>query len=114
VDKRWRDFWNFVADMGERPPNKQVERRDDDGPYSNDNCYWATAKEQARNRRNNRRLTINGETRLIIEWSELSGTTYNTILTRLDKWGFTPHDAVFKPLRHQGNRKPRAVHSAAL
>lgn len=55
VCKRWRNsFEDFLADMGKRPKGLSIERKNTNGNYTPDNCCWATAKEQANNRRNNR------------------------------------------------------------
>lgn len=51
VCEEWREFETFLADMGERPAHRTLDRRDNDGNYERNNCRWSTASEQALNRR---------------------------------------------------------------
>jgi hypothetical protein len=79
VCERWMSFENFLRDMGERPVGHTLDRKDNNGNYEPGNCRWATPKEQARNRRNNRRF--NGKT--VAELSEETGVNYVTLRKRL-------------------------------
>ncbi len=56
IQKSRRAFQNFLADMGPRPDGFTIERRDNDGPYSPDNCLWVPNAVQQLNKRTTRRL----------------------------------------------------------
>lgn len=69
ICERWGKFENFLADMGEQPNGKTLDRIDNGKGYAPENCQWATAVEQARNRTNNKHLTFGAVTRTVAEWA---------------------------------------------
>jgi hypothetical protein len=85
VCKRWRlSFPKFFADMGPRPSSKHsIERKDNDGNYEPGNCIWATPNQQARNKRDTKRLTFRGIIRAMADWSEVVGIPSQVIGDRL-------------------------------
>lgn len=62
VCARWHDFAAFLDDMGEKPPGLTLERKNNNGPYSPDNCCWDTYHAQ----RINRRTWLTPEARQVI------------------------------------------------
>lgn len=96
ICRRWANsFMLFLKDVGRRPgKGYSIDRIDNDGDYKPSNCRWATQKQQLRNRRGNRLVTINGETKTVAEWSEVSGNIPKTIEYRLNT-GWDLYDAVF-------------------
>lgn len=86
VCERWRDFAAFYADMGPAPsPRHSIDREDNDGPYSPDNCRWATPKEQRRNQTRIVLLEHAGQQRTPMEWAELTGIPNKRIHARMKR-----------------------------
>ena len=54
VCDRWNDFGKFLADMGEKPPGRSLDRIDVNGNYEPSNCRWADARTQVLNTRRKR------------------------------------------------------------
>jgi len=94
VCDRWlNSFENFYTDMGDKPTGMSIDRIDNDGDYAPDNCRWATAKEQNRNRRDNRLI----EGKSMVDWCEENNLNYQAVrhrLYRLLKDGMSDEDAV--------------------
>jgi hypothetical protein len=87
---RWlNSFESFLEDMGARPsPKHSIERINNSGDYEPANCYWATWKQQSRNKRSNHWITFQGETLTLIEWAEKIGTSSSILSSRINtcKW----------------------------
>ena len=84
VCDRWlKSFENFYEDMGDRPEGMTLDRIDNDGDYSPENCRWATSSEQARNTRNTKWYTINGVEMCLTDWCKHYGIHITTVRSRL-------------------------------
>ena len=94
VCDRWLNLENFLADMGIKPtPKHSIDRINNDGDYSPDNCKWSDSKDQANNRRSNRLITIDDVTLTIAQWAKKMGFGRNVIWDRLEA-GWSDYDAV--------------------
>lgn len=111
VCPRWREsFANFFADMGERPSTQPtIDRIDNDGDYEPGNCRWITRKQQNGNRRDNRRIVHDGETKILTEWAELHGLSCATLSQRLAQ-GIPLGLALTMPLK---KRRPKKINQSA-
>lgn len=95
VCQRWRVFEDFYVDVGDPPPGKSFDRKDNDGNYEPSNCHWATPMQQGLNRRNTVRLTLNGKTQSMNSWIKERGLSYTTIVKRM-RLGMSPEDILRK------------------
>ena len=103
VCPEWDDFAVFYRDMGERPLGGTVERIDNNGPYSKENCRWATYKDQLNNRRTNRMLTVFGRTQTFSQWADECGIPWTTLRSRIERYGWPLEQAVTR--KQQPGRK---------
>lgn len=98
VCERWMQFENFLSDMGRRPtPKHSIERIDNNGNYCKENCRWATASEQARNRRTSVLLTAFGRTQTLKAWSDEYGIHEMTITARIRRLNWSIEKALTTP-----------------
>lgn len=77
-----------------------IDRIDNDGSYSPENCRWITIKEQERNKTCNVRY----QDKCVTEWAEIVGIKANTIFARLYK-GWDIERAIFTPLNLEPHNK---------
>jgi hypothetical protein len=87
VCKRWRNsFESFYADMGARPDDDaQIDRINNNGPYSPSNCRWATRSENCSNTRRNHFITYSGKTQTMSQWAREIGITHMTLWKRINR-----------------------------
>lgn len=88
ICERWRDFANFVADMGERPEGATLDRIDFDGHYEPGNCQWATMAEQGNNKSCNYVFQTPDGPMTTTELADRFGIRRQNV-TRWARWGWT-------------------------
>ena len=81
----YKDFWQFIEDVGPRPTAQHtLDRIDNNGHYGPGNCRWSTPKEQANNRRDNVWVEHQGSYFTVSQLSEKLGINKSTLLKRVE------------------------------
>lgn len=87
-------YINHVNQYGSR--DTTIDRKNINEHYCKENCHWATRLEQGSNKRNNHKVTYNGETKTLAEWSRILNIPRERIRDRLDA-GWSIKEAMETP-----------------
>lgn len=108
VCMRWRDsFECFLVDMGEQPPGCVLDRVDNEGDYTPENCRWTDTTTNNRNRRTTPMFTHGGKTQSLGAWAEEYGIRYKVLLDRI-RDGWSIERAISTPVRRRKDNYERA------
>jgi hypothetical protein len=99
ICEQWRySYEQFLSDVGRKPSLKHsLDRIDVNGDYTPCNVRWASATEQGRNKRNNRRITYKGRTLCLVEWALVCGVRPSSLHERLGRYGDQAGLALYEP-----------------
>lgn len=100
VCEEWQSFQNFLdwSRSSGYSPGLTIDRIDNSGNYSSENCRWATYTEQANNKRGNHLITFNGKTLTMAEWARETGISYYVIRARQHR-GWSAEKTLTTPVR---------------
>lgn len=106
VCDEWKDYASFREwalgagyDDSAKRGELTIDRIDGDGNYCPENCCLKNQKEQARNRRTNRTVTIGGVSRCLLEWCEEYNMPYKQVHMRITRLGWDPVRALTTAIR---------------
>ena len=91
ICQEWLDKYENFRDWAlahEYSEKLSIDRIDNNGSYSPENCRWVTQKEQANNTRCNHIISFNGESHTVAEWSKIINFPRWTIINRI-KYGWS-------------------------
>ena len=103
--REWNTFEGFIADMGEPPEGLTLDRINNDGGYSKDNCRWTDRVVQRRNSRSHVNIIeIDGEKMLLTDAvRKYRAVSYHAAASRISR-GWNPVDAVLTPYTRTDNK----------
>jgi hypothetical protein len=102
VHPRWREFDNFLADMGPRPAGMSLERKENDRGYEPGNCVWATQRQQMNNTRITTIVELNGVSKPLSMWCDELKMNKSTVRKRVARDGWSWERALLTPTYYEG------------
>lgn len=107
-NKNFMSFYNWAINNGYQE-DLTLERIDNDGPYSPDNCRWATTIEQGFNKTTSHKITFNGITKCTSQWSKDLGGNPSLVQNRINKLGWSVEHALTTPKRDRHAPRKRSL-----
>lgn len=107
VCEEWMNSFVIFADWALKSGYNDtltIDRTNVNDGYYPGNCRWANMKTQENNKTDNRILALNGETKTLSQWSDITGISATTISARLNKLGWTIEEALTTPVRNKTRR----------
>lgn len=95
--RTWALEHGYVEQQGKS--RLTIDRIDPNGNYEPNNCRIATYIVQARNKRNNHNVEINGKIKTISEWSLIYNISGSTIRSRISQYGWDDVRAITTPAK---------------
>lgn len=106
VCEEWYNFENFRdwAITNGYEECLTIDRIDNNGDYTPENCRWVDMKAQSRNTSRNKVITFRGETHCMKDWADILGINYRTIQHRINVYGWSVERAFTAPIGNNGRK----------
>ena len=99
VCERWHNVNHFISDMTSGyEQGLQLDRINNDGHYTPDNCRWSTTKQQTRNYSRNVILEHDGKRMCVVDWAIECGIPATVLYDRVAR-GWSAHKCLTQPVK---------------
>lgn len=102
VCEKWREdcciFYKWAKENGYKE-GLQLDRIDNNGDYSPENCHWVTPLENSYNKRNTRKLMFNGQVKTLLDWEKETNIPKEVLADRVYKYKWSAEKALTTPVR---------------
>lgn len=108
VCDEWRNNYFSFKSWSENNgylPTLSLDRIDNDGNYSPENCRWVNRKIQSNNKRSNRVIEYNGHSKTMSQWSDSLNIPYTLLRDRLNKLKWSFEKSIVKPKRKRSKNR---------
>lgn len=110
VCKEWQDNYEPFRDWALTHGYEDtltIDRRNNNGNYTPDNCWWATRSDQMNNSRSCRYITIADVTMSLTKWCRHYGISVHSVRQRIDKGHMDPAVAILYTAEYDRKKREK-------